>query len=172
MNRRDRTLAAVAHAQPDRTPYTIEFTNEQLGNVVAFYGMEREQFEAYLGNHCLKVSYNSGHFVEPGIFQDEFGVEWDRMGIDKDTGIMRNLKFSSPIDTTYSFPEPDLQQVRDRTAAAVAGRGDTVLFGKIGTTYFERAWSLCGFKNMLLYMALEPQFVADLLIPEAGQQRW
>jgi len=163
MNRRDRTLASISHKQPDRTPYTIEFTNEQLENTVQFYGMGREQFDEYLANHCLKVSYNGGHFIEPGIFQDEFGVEWDRTGIDKDIGIIRDLKFSSPRDTTYSFPEPDLQQVRDKTTIALKGRGDAVLFGKIGTTYFERAWSLCGLENMLLYMALEQQFAVDLL---------
>ena len=164
MNSRDRVREALNHRRTDIVPYNVEFTQEQLEQTLAAYQMQAAEFEQYLGNHCSKVSYNlGGRYVRPGFFWDEFGVVWDRSGIDKDIGMVTELKYQDSGDSSYVFPEPDTARVREVTQAAVAARGDRFLFGKIGTTYLERAWSLCGFQNFLMYLAIEPDFVQDLL---------
>lgn len=164
MDRRDRVKEALNHRRTDIVPYNVEFTQEQLEQTLAAYQMQAAEFAQYLGNHCSKVSYNlGGTYVRPGFFMDEFGVVWDRSGIDKDIGMVAELKYQDSSDDSYVFPEPDTTQVREVTQAAVAARGDRFLFGKIGTTYLERAWSLCGFQNFLMYLAIEPDFVQELL---------
>jgi uroporphyrinogen decarboxylase len=156
-------LAAIAHEEPDRTPYTIEFTSAQLEKTCAAYGMDEGEFQAYLGNHCQKVSFNIGGRSETaGSFTDEFGVVWDRTGEDKDIGIPVG-ELVRPGDDSYTYPQPDLDQIGRAVERALASRGDAVLFGKIGTAYFERAWSLTGFQNMLMYLAMEPDFVREVL---------
>lgn len=163
MSRRERTLTAIGHSQPDRVPYAIEFTSAQLAKTCAAYAMDPAEFEAYLGNHCQKVGFNIGGRSErEGYFTDEFGVEWDRTGDDKDIGIP-TAELVSPHDDSYVFPEPDLDEMVRSVDRALATRGDAVLFGKIGTTYFERAWSLCGFQNMLMYLAADEDFVKEIL---------
>jgi uroporphyrinogen decarboxylase len=87
---------------------------------------------------------------------------WDRTGDDKDIGVP-TADLVSPHDDSYTYPEPDLEEVVRLADSATATRGDAVLFGKIGTTYFERAWSLCGFQNMLMYLAVEEDFVKEVL---------
>ena len=162
MSRRERTLAAIEHRQPDLTPYTIEFTSTQLEQTCVGYGMDQAEFQEYLGNHCKKVSFNIGGTHKDGFFTDEFGVVWDRTGDDKDIGVPIT-ELVKPGDDSYTFPEPDLEEMARLVDRALASRGDAVLFGKIGTTYFERAWSLCGFQNMLMYLAMEEDFVRELL---------
>lgn len=163
MSRRERVLTAIAHRQPDRTPYTIEFTSAQLEKTCAGYGMDRAEFEAYLGNHCQKVGFNiGGRSEQEGFFTDEFGVVWDRTGSDKDIGIPVG-ELVRPHDDSYTYPEPDLDEMVRSVDRALASRGDAILFGKLGTTYFERAWSLTGFQNMLMYLAMEQDFVRDVL---------
>ncbi len=163
MSRRERTLTAIGHSRPDLTPYTIEFTSTQLEKTCAAYGMDQAEFQEYLGNHCKKVGFNIGGKSErEGFFTDEFGVVWDRTGNDKDIGVPIT-ELVSPGDDSYTYPEPDLEEMARSTDRALATRGDAVLFGKIGTAYFERAWSLCGFQNMLMYLAAEEDFVQDVL---------
>jgi uroporphyrinogen decarboxylase len=163
MSRRERTLTAIGHSQPDLTPYTIEFTSAQLARTCAAYGMDQAEFQEYLGNHCKKVGFNIGGRSEAeGFFTDEFGVVWDRTGDDKDIGVP-TADLVSPHDDSYAYPEPDLEEMVRSVDRATATRGDAVLFGKIGTAYFERAWSLCGFQNMLMYLAMEEDFVKEVL---------
>jgi uroporphyrinogen decarboxylase len=163
MSRRERTLTAISHRQPDLTPYAIEFTSTQLEQTCVGYGMDEKAFEAYLGNHCKKVSFNiGGRSEQAGFFTDEFGVVWDRTGADKDIGVPVT-ELVRPGDDSYTYPEPDLDAMSLAVDRAMTLRGDAVLFGKIGTTYFERAWSLTGFQNMLMYMAMDEGFVRGVL---------
>ena len=163
MSRRERTFTAIEHRQPDLTPYTIEFTSTQLEKTCVGYGMDQAEFQTYLGNHCKKVGFNiGGRSEKDGFFTDEFGVVWDRSGDDKDIGVPIT-ELVSPHDDSYTFPEPDLDEMVRSAERALATRGDAVLFGKIGTTYFERAWSLSGFQNMLMYLAVEEDFVREIL---------
>ena len=165
MSRRERTFAAVEHQQPDLTPYNIEFTSTQLEQTCAGYGMDQAELQEYLGNHCKKVGFNiGGKYEKEGFFTDEFGVIWDRSGSDKDIGVPMT-ELARPGDDSYTIPEPDLDEMLRLTEHALATRGDAVLFGKIGTTYFERAWSLTGFQNMLMYLAMD-----EGLRPEAPRR--
>lgn len=163
MTKKERIQRTLNHEQTDIVPYNIEFTEEQYQKIIAGYNLNKEEFNKYIGNHCSKVSYNlGGSYIKPGFFKDEFGVIWDRSGIDKDIGVVTELKFKDISDSSYSFPEPDIDKIREVTINASKTCGDTFLFGKIGLAFFERAWSLCGFQDFLMYFALEPDFVKKI----------
>ena len=163
MNRKDRVKTAIEHQQGDFVPYNIELTSEELVKVADFLGIEKASFAEYAGNHIEKVSYNiGGSEIRPGFYKDEFGVVWNRSGIDKDIGVIEDYLLKEPKLDGYEFPEPDLEQVKAKTEEFVANGRDTFKFGKIGMTYFERAWSFRGIENFLMDLHLYPDFVGEL----------
>jgi len=163
MKRKDRVKAAIKHQQCDIVPYNVELTGAELTKVADFLGIEKGSFADYAGNHIEKLGYNGGgSFIKEGFFEDEFGVVWDRSGLDKDIGVIDEFLLREPNLNGYEFPAPDLEQIKAKTAKFVANGKDSFKFGKIGMTYFERAWSLRGFENFLMDLHLYPEFVNNL----------
>ena len=163
MTKRERIETALQHRQPDVTPWNIECTSELTSAVEKRLGLGHGGFAEWVGNHCEKISYNiGGSEVRPGHFRDEFGVVWNRTGIDKDIGVVEEYLIPEPDISVYQFPEPDLQAVRQKTEALLAEKHDRFIFGKIGMTYFERAWSLRGMQDLLMELYTDPDFVHQL----------
>ncbi len=163
-DRRAAVLSAFRHEPPERLPYHIEMTGELRDRVAAQAGVAPGDIGEWLGNYCEKADIGDGGAQGPdGIFRDDFGVEWDRSGADKDIGIIRNPRIGEPTDPPPEFPAPDLARARARVQAALARGADAALFVKLGTTLFERAWSLCGLENFLMHLLAEPDFAAELL---------
>lgn len=163
MKKRDRVKKAVLHHQTDIIPYNIELTTEELEKVARFVRIEKNNFWDWAGNHIEKVSYNiGGSYIKPGFFKDEFGVVWNRSGLDKDIGIVEEFKFKGPRIADYVFPEPDTEEIKRVTDRSLSNGRDSFKFGKIGLAYFERAWSLRGMENLLTDFLLESAFVEEL----------
>jgi len=101
---RERVLTALAHRQPDMTPWQIDLTIDARAKTAAYLG--DPDFEAKIGNHLAICE--EGYFTEvrPNFWQDQFGIVWNRT-IDKDIGNVAE----------YLLPEPDL------ALAADAGEG-------------------------------------------------
>lgn len=164
MTRRERVITALNHQATDIVPYQVEFTGEQLEKIVSALGMDRSGFFHYLGNHCEKINFNTGgRYIDDAVFEDEFGVRWDRSGIDKDIGNLVGRIIEDPHDYSFTFPELDREKIRELISASISGTADAYIFGKIGMAFFERAWSLCGFQDFMMYLALEQDFVQELL---------
>ncbi len=156
---RERVLTALAHRQPDVTPWQIDLTIDAHDQTAAYLG--DPDFAAKMGNHL--VGGEDGYFVEirPHFWQDQFGIVWNRT-IDKDIGNVERYLIQEPDITTYQFPEPDLE--RDaKLWQSLAEQRDKFRFGGIGFSMFERAWTLRGMENLLCDMVLHPKFVDDLL---------
>ena len=161
--KRERVNAAISHKETGAVPYNIELTSEELAKVSEYLGIHKEDFFSWAGNHVEKVSCNiGGSIIRPGYFRDEFGVVWDRSGLDKDIGVIDEIILKEPDLSNYTFPEQDTGAIR-RTVRRLAENGrDTFKFGKIGLAYYERAWSLRGMENLLTDFVLEPAFVEEL----------
>jgi uroporphyrinogen decarboxylase len=163
MTRKERVQRAVGHKRTDIVPYNIELTSVELAKVASHLGIKPEDFFEFAGNHIEKASYNiGGNNIGDGLFQDEFGVKWDRSGLDKDIGIISEIILKEPRLNGYKFPNPPVEQIKIVTEKVLNNGRDTFKFGKIGTTYFERAWSLRGMENLLMDFHLEPAFVEQL----------
>jgi len=157
---RERVLTALAHRQPDVTPWQIDLTIDAYNQTAAYLG--DPDFYPKLGNHVVGVE--DGYFVEvrPDFWQDQFGIVWNRT-IDKDIGNVHEYLIQEPDITTYQFPEPDLERDAQLWQRVIDNHPTQFRYGGIGFSVFERAWTLRGMENLLCDMVLHPQFVDDLL---------
>ncbi|MBN1446148.1 MAG: hypothetical protein JW957_08610 [Candidatus Omnitrophica bacterium] len=158
------TEKTLKHFQPDRIPYNITFTLPARENTARFY--ENPDFESELGN-CftfLGVSRKK-EWIEAGkdIWEDEFGVQWDR-SIDKDIGNVCNQVITPDNLKKHVFPNPDLPERFDGYPDAIRNKkNETFIVASMGFSLFERAWTLAGMENLLVYMMTEKKFVHTLL---------
>jgi uroporphyrinogen decarboxylase len=158
--KRERVISALRHKQTDAVPYNVELCADELEKVISYAGIGKEQYWDWSGNHIEKISYNGGSCIGEDVFRDEYGVVWDRRE-NKDIGIPRTI-LAEPDLNGYAFPKPDLEAVKKKTAAALSNGRDSFKMGKIGLAYFERAWSIRGFENLLTDFYLEEDFAAGL----------
>ncbi len=164
MNNRERVLKALSHAQPDQVPYDIRFTVPAREKMARHYG--DADFESKLGN-CftwLRPHLPDARFVEvaPNIWQDEFGVQWDRH-IDQDIGVVCNRLVTAENVDEFEFADPNDPRRYERFDHVVAAHGDTVALVSLGFSLFERAWTLTGMEPLLMAMATGDR-LADVLL--------
>jgi uroporphyrinogen decarboxylase len=163
MNNRERVLATLAHQQPDRIPYNIEFTHPAHAKMVDYYG--DPDFASKLGN-CLTVlgcaPADAWREVAPDVWQDQFGVQWDR-SIDKDIGVVCNRLVTPGNLDHYRFPDPDDPSRYAPYADLLADKSDRFVVVNLGFSLFERAWTLVGMENLLMAMLRAKPFVNELL---------
>ena len=164
MTNRERVLSALRHAGPDRVPYHVGLTYKARERMVEFTG--DPDFDASWDN-CLcflDIGLPDGwKEVERDIWQDEFGVRWNR-AVDKDIGVVCNQIVRPDTLAGYRFPDSQdprrLEQLEKWRLSANRERFTVV---NIGFSLFERAWTLVGMEELLTYMVLEPSFVHRLL---------
>lgn len=157
MTNRERVLASLRHQQPDRIPYHVGFTQMAHQKMAAFYG--DPDFESKLGNCFAGISTglpDGWREVEPGISEDEFGVRWNRT-IDKDIGVVCNTAVTLDTIEAFRFPDPDAPARYAHYPETLRNRGDRFFVADIGFSFFERAWTLAGMENILMWMVAEPR---------------
>jgi uroporphyrinogen decarboxylase len=161
---RERVLAAAGHRAPDKVPYDIRFTQPAQARMVEYYA--DPDFEARLGN-CftwLRPHPPEARYVEvdPDIWRDEFGVQWDRH-VDKDIGVVCNRLVTPENVRSFAFPDPHDPSRYGSFDATIAAHPDTAVLVSLGFSLFERAWTLAGMENILMAMAADKKFVHTLL---------
>lgn len=186
MNRRERVLKSIRHEEPDFVPYNFHAAATVYKKVQDYYHLpSNEAVVDFAGNHVVKIG--SDFNVNPwakgikaelipsggpiataidnkgGLHTDEFGCVWDRSG-----GMPHPVRYPLSEDPSllnkYEFPDP-YHEGRFDNARILAERyrGEVFMFGKLGMTLFERAWSIRGMEELLLDMAVRPEFVEELL---------
>jgi uroporphyrinogen decarboxylase len=130
-----------------------------------FYG--DPDFDSKLGNCLTMLGVEPADGwrakrVEPDIWQDQFGVLWDRT-VDKDIGTVCNQTISPESLATYQFPNPDDPSRYVEYAEAIKARDDRFIVANLGFSLYERAWTLLGMENLLVAMAADKRLVHDLL---------
>jgi uroporphyrinogen decarboxylase len=193
MNKRERVLAAICHEETDFVPCCLHAVPAVWQRICDYYGLpDHHAAMAFIGQHIVKVgsdfNYNpwavdagkveltpSGGPVHTEaderaghLHTDEFGCVWDRrrslphpvaypLGDIPDSNLDRAL-------AGYKMPDP-YHAGRFDPAKALADRyrGDLFVFGKLGMTLFERAWSIRGMDRILVDMIERPGFVDALL---------
>lgn len=161
MTKRERVLKAVHHEETDFVPYSISFTKQAYEKTKNY--LKDEEFFEKIGNHIVSLEYAPFEEIKPEHFKDEFGVVWNRTGVDKDIGVIDNHLIPEPDVDIYRFPEPREAEIRKVIESYLTDQQDAAVFFGIGFSMFERAWSLCGMENLLIYMKIEPNFVHSLM---------
>ncbi|MGN0493008.1 MAG: uroporphyrinogen decarboxylase family protein [Acutalibacteraceae bacterium] len=102
--------------------------------------------------------------IKHDIYEDEFGVLWDKSGADKDIGIVANcLVYDEESLEKYALPDVDEEYIRKQLENLMASPEENFRVASIGFSLFERCWSLMGFENCLCNMLAEPELVHKLL---------
>ncbi|MCL6430669.1 MAG: uroporphyrinogen decarboxylase family protein [Anaerolineae bacterium] len=163
MNNLERVLACLRHQQPDRVPYQIEFTQRMHQAMVQYY--EDPCFAQKLGN-CLSFlgcePKDAWREVAPDIWQDEFGVQWNR-SIDKDIGVVCNRLVTPANVRTFPMPDADDPSRFEGFGERIASRTDAFWVASVSFTLFERAWTLAGMEEVLAAMVVDKPFINQLL---------
>ena len=162
MTKHERIKNAIEHRESDRCPHNIELTGEAMKSFCAFSGITKEEFPGFAENHIEKLSFNGGKEISPGHFKDEFGVVWNRTGIDKDIGVVEKYLLEDGDLSSLVMPELSAGGIGDKSRAFLAKPRDTFRLAKIGMLLFERAWSLRGMENLLVDMYDDEEFVEGL----------
>ena len=164
MTRKDRVWKALQHHQPDFIPFQVDFTQQEHDRVADF--LRDPAFEPKIGGHIERANFSGPMGPEterPGFFRDDFGVIWNKTGVDRDIGMMDELLIKEPDISTYRFPELDEAAAHAKFRSLVENGRDTFKIGRLSMALYERAWSLRGMENLLCDMLQEPAFVDALL---------
>ena len=165
MTKRERVSAALRHKETDYIPYDVGFTQPAWAKMAEFYN--DNDFVDKIGNHVTGIYYSGGENPvpgKPGYYQDDFGVVWNRT-VDKDIGVIEGLCIPTPDISAlakYRFPQVPEAMLRQQCEESIAMAGDRFRCANLGFSLFERAWTLCGMENLLIYMVTEPDFVTEL----------
>lgn len=163
MTNKERVYAALQHEQPDRTPYQIGFTQKAMQRMVEWYGSDG--FLQDIDNCIHMVSAAPGPlagWVDENIWQDEFGVRWDR-SIDRDIGNVCNCLLPDRNLDHLELPDPRAPERFAGVADECAAHAEKFIVFGIGFSLFERAWTLRGMTNLFVDMVEAPEFVDELL---------
>lgn len=163
MNNKERVIKALNHEQPDITPFHVEFTQQAEKNMIQYYG--DAEFTKKL-NTCFKivefVAEDEYREVRPNIFEDRFGVQWDR-NVDKDIGTVCNRLITPENIDDYEFPDSDNPELYKGKMQQIDENSDKFIMGYLGFSLFERAWTLAGMENILMAMVIDKPFVHRLM---------
>ncbi len=142
---RDRVLTALAHRQPDVTPWQIDLTIDARARTAAYLG--DDDFMAQAGNHL--AGWEDGEFVEvrPGFWRDQFGITWNRT-IAADIGNVEPYLLPEPTLAHYDFPAPTWRVTPVCWKKLVAEHPQQFRYASVGFSMFERAgrcgaWRTC-----------------------------
>ncbi|MBR6790555.1 MAG: uroporphyrinogen decarboxylase [Oscillospiraceae bacterium] len=164
MTRRELVIAALEHRESPIVPWSMDFTQQAADNLVRYTG-DPDITKKLEG--CILSAYYDGWPVEiPGrreYFKDDFGVVWNRTGVDKEIGVVDSYLIEDLEDTDYELPAIDEVRLRAAFEKVQAEKGDRFTFASIGFSMYERAWSLMGMENTLTNMILCPDELEELL---------
>ena len=161
MNARERVIAAIKHDSPDYTPGNVELCTATMLAFTTRYGISKEAFFDFAGNHIEKISYNRGEYIAKNLYQDEFGVIWDRTD-GSDIGNVQKYLLGEADLSNFSLPTIDVEDIRLLTEKVINNGRQTFKAGKIGMLLFERAWSLRSMEGLLMDFYDEEDFVHEL----------
>lgn len=157
MTRRELVTAALEHQETETLPFHMDFTQQALENLIAYTG--DPDIEEKIGASLCYSQY-WGWPTElpdkPGYFRDDFGVEWNRNGADKDIGLPETNVIEDLEEYDYAFPTVDEARLRAEYQRLMDTKGDRFCMAGFGFCMFERLWSLMGMENALISMVACP----------------
>jgi len=166
MTNRERVIAAIRNETPDYTPHNVMFTRMMLEKMIGYSG--DPDYINTLNNHIIKAAVRKPQEALPGRpehFIDEFGVVWNKSGVDKDIGVVSEYRITNADElAAYQPPPVDEDYIRSQFKHLMDIKEDNFAIASVGFTIFERAWSLCGMEDLLCYMLTDPEAVESLFL--------
>ena len=154
----------LSHQGDVPVPYNLPLSPPARRKLEVHYGTA--DVEAHLdlpirttGPRSIKPLYASPREYGSRI-EDEFGVEWTTNEIDRGSPIGPCL--TEPDLAGYTVPDPTASYRFEHLDRWCRENADHYTILWVGDLW-ERATFMCGMERLLLYVALEPDFVDQLL---------
>ena len=161
MTKREVVKAAMEFKEIPYVPWSFRFTKEAKELLEKYVG--GQEAEDFAENHFIELGSDIGFFEEVGkdMFQDVFGVMWDR-SIDKDIGNVSGAMLENPSMEGYTFPDPLDPRFFEDIPGKLSKYHDRFRVFCIGFSLYERAWAMRGMENLLMDFIMNPDFVKEL----------
>ena len=161
--RRERVARVLRREPVDRLPTQIGWTGSMGALLAGHFGVPVAELPARFDNHLVRVDLTT----EPRLSADgRTRYDWwgAGHGSDEEGYFIRESPLADSTDLD-AFPWPDptapgLLADAERTRAAVGD--DAFVIPNLGFALFERAWSLRGMEQLLMDLALDPEYVGEL----------
>lgn len=177
MNGKERIKKCIRFGKVDKIPWQINYTTEIADKIMQYFKIDKLEYEIlgkniyaynklddFLGNHIAYLrnrAVNSVKEIECGIYQDEWGVNWDRT-IDKDIGVPINCILEDCDFSKLMIPDPDDPDRYAHFQPLIEANESRYILVKCGFNLFERAWSLRGMENLMVDFLKNPSFINEL----------
>jgi uroporphyrinogen decarboxylase len=161
---KQRTLRVLTYLPVDRLPTQINYTSAMGVKLASKLGVPLEQLPDRLDNHLIRVdiSYERKYCEDRHVNYDWWGVGWDTQEEGYFTSL-NPLAEDKDLDA-FNWPDPDEATLLDLAAETITADQDVhFIVPNFGFALFERAWTLRGFDNFLMDLALDHVYAAELL---------
>ncbi|MBN1558491.1 MAG: hypothetical protein JW951_10150 [Lentisphaerae bacterium] len=184
MTSRERVATALGHQQPDRTPVSATFVPEVEAALRKRFGIDEPDLGAALGNDVVKacvgleLSFYGGPQPE---YTCPWGIRWRwaRNATGAYTEIVAPpLRGDKSKLDAFAIPDPREASQYDTFRALKARYGrEKWMIGSCQISIFEAAWYLRGMEDLMIDMALDPDYAAALMdkvmqFPLAASRRY
>ncbi len=163
LTHKERLRRALAHESVDRLPTQINYTANMGQKMAGFFQVASQDLPVFLDNHLLRVDLDAPQRLSP-----DGSTRYDWWGAGHDTREEGYYIKFSPLSESkdleaYAWPDPHQPGLLATAAAQIKiYGGEYFIVPNFGFALFERAWSLRGFEQFFMDMALDPDFVAAL----------
>ena len=163
MNSRQCILDALNHRDSERVAYSIGLTAQAYENLVKYTGNPQIGKEIAGDITGVAVSGIQKPIPDrPEFFRDEFGVVWNRTGVDKDIGVVDQYLIEDIEEYDYQFPELDEANIRKKLENILKQNKEKFIVTYVSFCMFERSWTLMGMENVLAAMITNPEELEEL----------
>jgi uroporphyrinogen decarboxylase len=155
---------ALLNQPVDYLPTQINYTAGMSRKMADHFSIKEIELPMYFGNHFYRLDLNYPHRYS----QDQC-VKFDWWGVGFDTGEEGYFAAINPLAENknldrFDWPDPNATYLLDEARHLIKQKGDDCFFApNFGFALFERAWSLRGFENFFLDMAMDNNFTEELL---------
>lgn len=159
--------ATIAHDDTGAVPYNVMLAPPAITRLCDYYGVpDAKALHAAIG---LPMRFTAPHspkplYADPDVFgptvTDEFGVVWSTNYIDRGAPLVYSLP--EPDLSAFTFPDPtDPKRFKGVSDWCAANAEHYTVF--MAGALWERATFMRSMELLLLDVALNPEFVEDLL---------
>ena len=172
MTRKERMLAAMRRQPQDRVPTQLDFSPRMLDIVGKHYGVPLTGEEAllpYMDNHLVYGFINDAFGMQRKRMLSGGKIQFDNWGCGFDISQEGTSPLIHPLEDEnkipqYEFPDPNAPGLLDWAEDAIKAYGkDYVVASYQVLCLIERVSALRGFENFLCDLALEEDYLIELL---------
>lgn len=159
--------AQIERRETDTVPYTVDFDGEIDLQLDDYYGSTAWRDSIQTFHKVAKVVNNRKRspIETPGLQKDVWGTIWRH---DRRPEHLEQPGMLEPSFTGYRWPAPEeffasTEEIEAAQQLCKQECDEYFIIANLGWGLFETSWGLRGFENVMMDMAVEPQFLEELL---------